>query len=581
MPMGLKMNSLRLKGLLLLAVVLCGSAGAATRHALLIGVGSYDDPVSALLAPRFDVTAVENTLLEKWAFEPTNVTRLLDGDATREGILRALRNLQLTTEPGDFVFVYYAGHGTSALDLSVAAALPHTSGALIPADFNRHGTPEEIAESLIIGRRDIRPILAQLDAAGREVFFVVDACYSGNTVRGAGQEHTGRPPLPVRAADILPPDVQATPAPPSEEAYPYSQVFYLSAAGEHEPAGEITDKLLRWYPTFDGQPHGAFTDALLRAMQGLTPGTDANGDGRVSYLELYESVRGFMEKRGYPQSPQFLPTIDEAQVDPSTAIIFDLPGEPQFVQPAPEPDQPLRLKWINPSEADRRLVKSLSGLEITDGDADLILLRESDRSVLLNASGDLISEVFDPASADPWHRIRGELFVRGLASRGVAKGANQNLVLQYTDPAMGVTAVRGDDLGFVMRPSLPLHLLVFDLESNGGISLLYPINRQEKARQPAGRLTKIEDIVVVPPFGMDKIVAVGLGRPLEAAGQASTEGLGSFLGQTLDPGSDALARFQQLLAGRDDLRAVAQLSLITTDSVNRAARGGADRGDKE
>ena len=553
----------------LLVVLLCAPAQGA-KHALLIGVGSYDDPVSALLAPRFDVTAVESTLVEQWQFDPLNISRLLDGDATREGIIGALRELQLTTAPGDFVFVYYAGHGTSALDLSVAAALPHTSGALIPADFNRHGTPEEIVESLVIGRRDIRPILEQLDSAGREVFFVVDACYSGNTVRGVGQQHTGRPPMPVRAADILPADIQTAAAPPSAEPYPYSQVFYLSAAGEHEPAGEITDKLLRWYPTFDGQPHGAFTDALLRAMQGLTPGTDANNDGRVSYLELFDSVQGFMEERGYPQSPQFLPTLDEAKTDPSTAIVFDLPVEPQFAEPAPASAEPLKLKWINPNDADRRRAKGLTDLRLVESDADLIMLRESDRTLLLNGAGDVIYEVPDPSAPVPWERIGGELFIRALSTRG----NRGELLVQYTDPAMGVTAVRGDNLGFVVRPQKAMHLLMFDLESNGGISLLYPMTRSEQARQPAGRLSRLEDIIVVPPFGLDKIVVVGLDK--------SVADMEDFLGKTLEPGSKGLNAFKQKLAGRQDVEAVTELTLITTESVDRgAARGVAAKGNAQ
>ncbi len=570
LPINQRSPDLGFAALLLAALFLLPGAAplAATRHALLIGVGSYDDPVSALLAPRFDVTAVENTLVEKWQFDPVNIKSLLDGDATKDGIMGALRQLQLSTEPGDFVFVYYAGHGTSALDLSVAAALPHTSGALIPADFNRHGTPEEIVQSLVIGRRDIRPILSQLDAAGREVFFVVDACYSGNTVRGAGQQHTGRPPLPVRAADILPADIQtAVAAPANNEPYPYSQVFYLSAAGEHEPAGEITDKLLRWYPTVDGQPHGAFTDALLRAMQGLTPGTDANSDGRVSYMELFGAVQGFMEERGYPQSPQFLPTLEEARVDPSTAIVFDLPVEPQFNQSAPVEVDRLKLKWINPSPADQSRLKGLENIELVETGADLILLREAGRSVLLNGAGDLISEVPDGTSQEPWERIAGELFVRQLALRGSAG----ELIVQYTDPAMGVTAVRGDNLGLVVRPSKSAYLLMFDLESNGGISLLYPALAAEKKRQPAGRLAGLEDIIVVPPFGMDKIVVL-------AMNQAASE-LEPFLGRTLEPGSAELKSFKQQLAARRDIQSVAQLSLITTDSVNRTARGGVERGE--
>ncbi|MEM9532808.1 MAG: caspase family protein [Pseudomonadota bacterium] len=536
------------------------AAAVAKRHALLIGVATYDDPVSALLAPRFDVGALEKTLIEAWGFEPARITRLLDGDATHEGILSALRQLQITTEPGDFIFLYYAGHGTSAADPSAAAPLPHTSGALIPADYRREASGEEAAQSLIVGRRDLRPILEQLDAGGREVFFVVDACYSGNTVRGANLAATGRPPLPVRAADVA---ANHAPPPPSAaidaEVYPYERVYYLSAAGEHEPAGEITEELLRWYPTFDGQPHGAFTDALLRAMRGLNPGTDANADGQLGYLELFMSVREFMSDRGYPQTPQFLPTL--AQGGPALSQAVVLPAAPALAtadQASDEKPQRVTVRLVNPLPADQTTLAELAGIEATDGAADLTLVRDTQLTRLLNAAGDVIGEVSDPESPFAWERIAGEVFVRSLRSRN----PGGQVVAQFDDMALGASALRGDNLSLSVRATQLGYLLVFDLESNGGISVLYPVTPAEFGPVTPDALVRFRDLLVVPPFGVDQIVAVLLEQPLR--------GFKPYAGRTLDPGSAPLKQFRETLASRGDILSRTRVTLVTADSINRA-----------
>jgi len=46
--------------------------------------------------------------------------------------------------------------------------------------------------------------------------------------------------------------------------YPYKNIYYLSASGEFEAAQDISPAFLSQYPTFDGKPHGAFTDTCCK-----------------------------------------------------------------------------------------------------------------------------------------------------------------------------------------------------------------------------------------------------------------------------------------------------------------------------
>ncbi len=557
------MSNKALIAILLFALFLVSGAAGATKHALLIGVGAYDNPVSALLAPPFDVSGVEEALVEQWGFEPDKIVKVLDGDATRDGILAAFRNLEVVTEPDDFVFIYYAGHGTSALDVNVAAALPHTSGALIPTDFNKDGSAVEISQSLVVGRRDIRPILENLDRNGREVFFAVDACYSGNTVRGELAGKAGIPALKPRAAELISPaSIAASGAQASApEPYPYERVYYLSAAGEHEPAGEITEDLLPWYPTHDGKPHGAFTDALLRAMKGLNEDTDANGNGNVSYLELFNSVRNFMAKRGYQQTPQFLPTLEEASTNLADTIVFNTPGALDTLSAKAVDVAPLVIRLVGATSEDEAAIANLKQLEVVEtGASDLVFVRDGDAAFLTNGAGDKIAAAQDKSAQNLWSRIRAELWAHYLVNQ-IAQPARASLTVQFAGDAMGGTAVRGENVGIVMSVDQPSYLVLLNINAYGGVSLLYPYFESEMTRTDPNKVVSIPDSVVVPPFGVDKLIALAFERPVT--------GLQNYLTQTLEPGQAELENFKQLLAGTAAASGVSMVELVTVESPDR------------
>ena len=73
---------------------------------------------------------------------------------------------------------------------------------------------------------------------------------------------------------------------------------------------------------------------------------------------------------------------------------------------------------------------------------------------------------------------------------------------------------------------------------------------------------RVPDTIVVPPFGVDKIVALAYASQLS--------GIDQFMRQTMEPGNSALQSFKQLLAGHNDAFALAQLQLITIASISRS-----------
>ena len=142
--------------------LLCFPAHAAfadaERFALLVGVDDYAPPMPKLEGARNDATGLRDVLVSRWNFPRQHITLLLGADATHLGVINAMTSLMAQTKPDDIVFVYFAAHGTSASNRGLRVPLPHTTGAILPADF-RFGDAKEMLETLIIGRRDIRPAL--------------------------------------------------------------------------------------------------------------------------------------------------------------------------------------------------------------------------------------------------------------------------------------------------------------------------------------------------------------------------------------------------------------------------------------
>ena len=182
-----------------IAASLTKPALAVENHALLIGVSDYaDERIIDLEGPQNDVTALKTVLVDQWQYPAGNITTLINEQATEESILMAVEQLKLNSEPGDTLFVYFSGHGTSARDNTLGAQLhlPNGSGAIVAHDFD----PEQFIgqntidhknrqDGVIVGRSDLRPLFDDLNK-NRTLFVVFDACFSGNSARGVNSEYT-------------------------------------------------------------------------------------------------------------------------------------------------------------------------------------------------------------------------------------------------------------------------------------------------------------------------------------------------------------------------------------------------------
>ncbi|OGT89330.1 MAG: hypothetical protein A2286_12005 [Gammaproteobacteria bacterium RIFOXYA12_FULL_61_12] len=509
--------SFAVKEMLLAVLLLWGlmAPAQAGRHALLIGISDYGDPaIRDLEGPRHDVEALRKVLIGGWGASPGNVRVLLDRGATRGAILGEIEQLAGRVTAGDQVLIYFSGHGTSRYDSTSGLPIPHGSGAYIPWDGIIEGTQGQIMANLLIGNRDLRPRLDQLDRTGAEVLVVADSCFSGNAVRSANLSPTRDFPsrqqvLTITSDPALSGKVGEDVRPPPPP-YPYRNISYLSAASDLELAMDIAASLLRQAPTLDSQPHGAFTDALLRVLGGERP-ADADGDGKLSHAELRLATQALLAERGFQHSPQLLPPAESDPRGQRDRALFAT--RPAAAVPGNGKAPPLRVALGKGTTALEPLVRQESGMQlVTGGTGDVQVAEEDGQWLLLAGAGDPISRIPAGDAGRALYLLRLHQWVQALMWR--QGNANPfGLKLDLVPGERGGNFRYGESLSVRMTAARPVWLVLLDIDSNGGILPLYPNKQAEMNSLAADREIAIHNCAREPE-GTDYLIALAFtGHP--------------------------------------------------------------------
>ena len=501
---------------LLCALVITLPAAAQGRNiALLIGVGDYGHARLNLEGPVHDVPALRSVLQRRWGFAEADIVTLVDAQATREAVLRALRDLQWRSGPGDQVLIYFSGHGLSALQGAMEVPVPHGSGAFVPFGVNTQD-PAALARGMIVGRTDLQPLLRELDRGSRRVWVVSDSCYSGQQVRSLlapdDDALVGRfLPLAVSAAerDMLERDRARLMGRPVIDPYPYRAVAYLAASAEGEIAKDIPAHLLSRYPTVDGRPHGALTDALLRVLEGRVD-ADFDRDGMLSLNEVLRAVGRFMAQRAYGHTPQRLPAVGEDEFGLGARPVLAASGMARAPSAAGPADQPLRvaLSPLLPPTVRLSLAAVPDVMPTTGNDFDIQVAPLAGRWVVRSAAGDLLTSL--PTQADQALREQVIQFAWARRLQTVAERHQRAVLpLELHPPEFGGNFLIGSRIHFVVRPDRPAWLLLLNVDAAGKVSVLYPYTRAELQPLSAVRARAIpgdsgnDRIQVQAPEGMD------------------------------------------------------------------------------
>ena len=292
-----------------LCVLVCALAGsvasAETQRALLIGINTYQPAGTTAEHPAGciygrcelgsfqnldgsvnDAQAMADLLTSpKFGFPATNVVLLTNPAApqprpgitvlpadqtTHDGILAAMQKYLVDLpQKGDSVVFYDASHGSlrvnskgNKLTVLVNGKYVHADSTLVPSDAYKGGYD--------VRDREMTRIFNAALNKGIHLTVIFDSCHSGGISRGIGPVYRERAlafdPRDIDEAPDALPNGQPAPAPTDRSDNP---ALVFSAAQQDQTAKEmpVSDKAT--------DPHGAFTAALLEALQTLPADTPA------------------------------------------------------------------------------------------------------------------------------------------------------------------------------------------------------------------------------------------------------------------------------------------------------------------
>ncbi len=181
--------------------------GGGRRFALLVGVNRYrylprDKQLEWAVS---DAEKIRRALVEEFDFPARNVSTLYNEDATRAGILRALREDATRAGRGDVFVLFYSGHGTLFPD-SKSEVLDETQviGEVIDGDtqafsplrkpdkFDSAVCPSDVGDPSASARGwgnlilddELFDIFSEFTGRGCEVVLLADSCNSGSLAKG-------------------------------------------------------------------------------------------------------------------------------------------------------------------------------------------------------------------------------------------------------------------------------------------------------------------------------------------------------------------------------------------------------------
>ncbi len=291
---------LRGKPAWLLGILLAVPAHASHHHALLIGINKYSRPESEVNSKAWrhqipDLQGSENdvdhtaAMLETvYGWDAADITQLKTTRATRANIFGELDRIADMSAPGDTVFFFYSGHGSTVKNSKThKITVPSEDGrseigvsnTIVPSD-SLDGAPDITDKELAAEFNKLLDRKVVLTA-------LFDSCFSGEIARGtmAGFRTKYAPSAVVEVPNVDVAEADPVQVPSQRGA------LILSAARYYEPAAE--------WPRLGqpGEPRGAFAYALTETVQ--------EKHGAASVRDLFAESRGRLKAMLYPQEPVY------------------------------------------------------------------------------------------------------------------------------------------------------------------------------------------------------------------------------------------------------------------------------------
>lgn len=254
-----------------------------TIHALLVGIESYPN-VPKLNRCVGDVGKMETYLsLHKPAQFELSLHKLINDEATKEGIVDAFVSHLGNSKAGDLAVLYYSGHGCQEVPDPEWERLDNRRKleSLVCYDFDFAGNGVLADKEL----RFLLPIISQRNTV--DIITIFDCCNSGDMTRGDLQPKKVDKLAPLRNwkqfifnEDL--PYAQVQSATDLDEILPQADHIHMAACRDRELAYESTGG-------------SVFTSVLLEVLE--------KAENRISYINLQSRIESFVRNK-FTQTPQ-------------------------------------------------------------------------------------------------------------------------------------------------------------------------------------------------------------------------------------------------------------------------------------
>lgn len=469
----------------LLGVLCLPLAGQARTLALVVGINHYSVAAQRefgdLAGAVNDARTVAAALRSNGVDLPES-RFLIDGDATRERVFLAWRQMVKAAEPGDTLVFSFAGHGGQEEEFGPPwDERDRRDETLMLADFDpAHPENGRISDD------ELQTLFA--DASDYRILFIADTCHAAGLTRSLRTKPLGRSRYGGVHKVKVPPAEDAAPHPlQGEEGHRLAHVTYLTANN---------DEALEIHETFvDGQSHGALSWYFAKALNGgvpLGPRGQLSGVDLEAYLTAH--VGAEMNNTQYPQlvprgSSQSVLTLGKLSAPPP-------PTEQPVLIQVQQGGQPGGLRDVRQAEAQP---------------ARLRFATEGGKTRVYNSQGDQLTSI--DYSQRAWQRV-----------------VDRELLLMAIDRAyrpdlrpVSITLAEGDQLhlsgarlSFSVEPAGNPELTaltLFNLAGNGELQFLYPLAAYRDPERVQSYPYQLPPFQVQPPYGGDQLVAVLCRQP--------------------------------------------------------------------
>ncbi len=426
----------------------------------------YEDKDIPILHAKDDAISFYNTLVNMYyqgnrGKAQKKLYLLTERKATRANIKNALTEVANNAQPGDVVYFFYSGHGSSLEDKSRLIKVSYqnnalmdameNSGLIVPYNFRF----KDVLHTAIIGSRDLRDNggrgFKYLDKEkGVQVIMISDSCFAGNIYR-TGNHTTGKYiPISQRINALT-----AHSSKPKEKSF-YNNLIFFSAGGTDKVVAE-NDRLKR----------GKFTLALEKCLKTA----NQNSDNKITKKELEECLRTEDTARAFVRYP----TNRLANRTVFRAVSKNI--------------STVQKDKIRVKTSIRGLNKISNEIVIDNQNYDIEIIKSGNRYKIFRYTGEEYANV-DEANLSTYLNAFKLFKLKGKAKLNVE-------VLNGDRKEQGQFCY-GERVSVEIKESINGYIVALTLDNQGGVVMIQPNDSQKSS-------SGLIDMAVKAPEGMDKV----------------------------------------------------------------------------